>query len=118
MTDRPELPVLWHFTCVHGHAGLGARGLLRPNPHPLMPALGPVVWLTDTPAPERDDVGLSIGTLVHCDRMAYRYRVDTTTAIEWQRVRHVVADDVLAVLESYADPATWWVARNGRAVLA
>ncbi len=116
-THRPN--VLWHFTCDHGHAGLGDNGVLKPHPHPMIPRLGPVVWLTDDPAPERDDVGLT-SSLLSCDRMAYRYRVASTSrCIPWKAVRRLVAVDVLHDLESYGAPDTWWISHTPvRAVLA
>jgi hypothetical protein len=102
---------LWHFTCDHGHRALGARGLLKPNVHVLMPALGAVVWLTTDGAPHRDDVGLTSTTL-RCDRMAYRYRVteEKPPVVPWATARTLVDPQVVADLESYAEPSTWWLA--------
>ncbi len=105
----PERPRLWHFTCDHGHRGIGKRGLLRPNPHVLMPALGAVVWLTSDGMPDRDDVGLT-SHLISCDRLAYRYRVvDSSGAVPWGDLRSEVPPGVLADLERYAEPDTWWL---------
>lgn len=110
-------PRLWHFTCDHGHRAIGTRGLLKPNPHVLMPVLGAVVWLTQDGRPDRDDVGLTSTTL-KCDRMAYRYRVagipmtgrDVGAVLPWATVRDRVDPIVAADLERYADPSTWWLA--------
>jgi hypothetical protein len=104
--------VLWHFTCEHGYEGLGERGMLGLNPHPLLPQLGQLAWLTDDPAPARDAVGLT-SSLLSCDRMTYRYRVDVTSrCIPWSSVRHLVSLGVLLDLESFGAPETWWISRH------
>lgn len=112
-------PILWHFTCAdHGHAALGGSGLLRPYPHLLIPRLGPVVWLTDDPAPQRDAVGLT-SEFITCDRLAYRYRVDPTSeCLPWPALRHLASPTALRDLESFGKPETWWISRAPiRAVL-
>jgi hypothetical protein len=118
MTGHPRL---WHFTCAdHGHRGLGNRGLLKPRIHFLMPQIGPVVWLTRDGSPDRVEVGLT-STHIRCDRMAYRYRVVDPggLAVPWSEVRDQVSPQVLADLESFADPSTWWLASEPiEAVLA
>lgn len=103
-------PRLWHFTCDHAHRKIGKRGELRPNPHPLIPQLGPVVWLTCDGSPDRDDVGLT-GRLTNCDRMAYRYRVIAPEAVPWTDLRHLTPPELLADLERFAEPHTWWLSR-------
>lgn len=110
-----ELPTLWHFTCEHGRRGVGNRGKLKPNRHPLMPELGPIVWLTADPSPERDAIGLTSDHL-SCDRMAYRYRVVASDAHPWSAYRHLVVPAVAADLESFADPSSWWVATYAEVV--
>lgn len=106
---------LWHFTCDHGYRGIGKRGMLRPNPHVLMPKVPPMVWLTDDPMPSRDAVGLT-SQHISCDRMAFRYRVSYlpgmvgTLVVPWSEVRPNVAPDVIETLESFADSGTWWLA--------
>lgn len=102
---------LWHFTCDHGYAGLGERGLLRPNPHPLAPELGRIVWLTSDPEPERDDVGLTSEMVLSCDRMAYRYRVTHVSAacVPWTTARGFVNAEFVKVAESFGRPETWWI---------
>lgn len=109
---------LWHFTCMHGFAGLGAHGTLQPSPHCFIPALGPIVWLTEDPDPDRDAVGLT-STILDCDRLQFRYRVlSASRAIPWAAVRHLVPLDVLRDLESFGKPETWWISRAPiRAVL-
>ena len=109
INGRRPIPTLWHFTCDHGHHGLGNFGLSELNPHLLMPDLGPMVWLTSDPAPTRDAVGPTSRTL-SCDRMAYRYRViNPAVAVRWAEVRHLAPANVVRDLESYSDPASWWV---------
>ena len=108
MNDR----VLWHFTCTHGYRGIGARGVLQPRRHPLMPRLGAVVWLTDQSMPDRDAVGLTSEVYLTCDRMQYRYRaLDTSRARPWHELRDRAPDAVVADLERYGDPGSWWLAR-------
>ena len=102
-------PILWHFTCSHGHIGIDRLGVLTPNRHPLMPALGPIVWLTSNSSPERNAVGLT-SEMLPCDRMEYRYRVlDPSHAVPWSTVRGRVRPDVLEDLERFAVPSSWWI---------
>lgn len=117
--DRSPHSVLWHFTCDHGHDGLGKAGTLRPNRHPLAPDLGPVVWLTDDPDPERDAVGLTSSVFLTCDRLQFRYRVlGASRCMPWSAVRRLVSSSVLHDLESFGKPETWWISRKPlRAVL-
>lgn len=103
---------LWHFTCDHGRKGIGEHGILQPHQHILLPSLLPVVWLTSNARPARDDVGLTSQTL-SCDRLAHRYRVtDSRLTVAWSaiRARHAaIAPDVVADLERYGEPSTWWL---------
>lgn len=103
---------LWHFTCTHGFAGLGEHGTLRPNPHVLIPDLGPIIWLTDDPDPERDAVGLT-SSMLACDRLQFRYRIlGASRCVPWASARQLVPPAVLRDLESFGKPETWWIARN------
>lgn len=100
-------PVLWHFTCSHGHAGIGRRGLLLPNQHPWFGA--PLVWLTSRPWPDRFATGLT-HDYTACDRMAYRYRVtDPATCEAWLTSEHrtEARPVIVADLERYGDVAHW-----------
>lgn len=105
------IPTLYHFTCAHGHAGIEATHLLRPHIHPLMPGLGPLLWLVDIAEPTRVSAGLT-SSHITCDRMAYRYSVRTKAAIRWMDIRARAPHDVVAVLESFGQPERWWVARR------
>jgi hypothetical protein len=105
-----EARPLWHFTCHHGYERLGRRGVLLPNPHPLIPAFRGLIWFTDEAEPERDDVGLTMGRLA-CDRMEYRYRIDPVppSCVTWSSVRHACPKSVLRDLESFGKPESWWI---------
>jgi hypothetical protein len=103
---------LWHFTCTHGWNGLGLRGVARPNLHLMIPALGPVVWLTDDPDPERDAVGLT-SSMLDCDRLQFRYRaLGASKCVPWSSVRSLVPPAVLRDLESFGKPESWWISRE------
>jgi hypothetical protein len=117
VSNRRSVP-LWHFTCEHGFAGLRQLGVLRPNRHPLAPGLEPLIWLTDDPDPERDAVGLTSSHLT-CDRLTYRYRaLSASRCVPWSAVRHRVDKAVLADLESFGQPETWWISSEPlRAIL-
>lgn len=72
-------PTLWHYTCDHGHAGLGQGGLVLPGVDLGGPLRGNVwlsalSWFTDLDAPIRDGLGLTM-RLARCDRTRWRYRV-------------------------------------------
>lgn len=102
------VPALWHFTCDHGHRGVGKRGVLQPHPHPLLQSLGPMVWLTSDARPNRVDVGLT-STVLHCDRMAFRYRATPPFPVRWSSISTEVPALVRAALERGADPSIWWL---------
>ena len=103
---------LYHFTCAHGFAGISETGILRPNVHPLMRHLGPLLWLTDLPTPSADSVGLTSERLLTCDRLAYRYIIHTRAAVRWVDIRERVSPALVTVLESYGEPDHWWVVRR------
>lgn len=119
--NRPRYKTqpLYHFTCTdHGDPAIQASGTLRPNRHPLLPGLGPIVWLTDQPEPHRDAVGLTSSTLLSCDRMAVRYELDQSTItglIWWPFVRDRCSWTVVADLERYGSPMHWWI--TGKPIL-
>ncbi len=103
---------LYHFTCEHGHKGISATHTLRPNMHPFMPHLGPLLWLTDLgEPPSKESLGLT-SRLSTCDRIAYRYTVHSKAAIHWFEIRTRVPKEVVADLESYGQPEHWWVIRR------
>ncbi|SRR5260221_10152489 len=103
---------LYHFTCDHGYAGISRTGVLLPNIHPFMRGLGPLLWLTDLAEPPTpESVGLQ-STWISCDRMAYRYLVQTKAAVPWSEVRARAPKDIVATLEALGQPEHWWVARR------
>ena len=102
---------LYHFTCSHGFAGIRQTCELRPNIHPFMHHLGPLLWLTDLSEPDAESVGLT-SEWQSCDRRAYRYIVHTRAAIPWRDVRGRAPRDVVAALEAYGAPDHWWVVRR------
>lgn len=108
--------ILYHYTCAdHGAPGIEADGFLRPNLHPMLRALGPVVWLTDLAhIADPKVVGLTATTL-HCDRTAIRYVVFATDVVGltwWPFARSICDPVVVADLESYGWPTRWWIARE------
>lgn len=112
MTDRP--PTLYHFTCSHGAQGIAATRTLKPNIHPVMRHLGPLLWLTDWPRLTREQAE-SIG-LTHsfttCDRTAYCYRVQTRAALPWRTLRGRVQPHLLRLIEQERAIDHWWVVRR------
>lgn len=106
-----KLPTLYHFTCSHGYAGISASQELRPNTHPFMPNLGPLLWLTDLAEPTREALNLTT-TFTLCDRMTYRYIVQTRGTHRWMDIRKMVPRNVLETLERYGEPEHWWVVRR------
>ena len=108
--------VLYHFTCGHGHAGIEKTHALRPNIHPFMRGLGPLLWLTDlADPPTPESMGLQ-STWIACNRMAHRYIVQCKAAIHWRDIRERAPKDIVADLESFGQPERWWIVR--RPVLA
>jgi hypothetical protein len=82
---------LYHYTCDHGFAAIGAKGTLHPAAH-LAPRAGIYwqawfVWLTDLAVCDRAALGLS-SDLIECDRSVHRYRVtDETDVTPWVTMR-------------------------------
>jgi hypothetical protein len=105
---------LYHFTCLdHGDPGILRTGFLRPHPHPSLPELGPVVWLTEIAVPTHPyDLGLTSDRL-SCDRMAVRYTLaheDVPGLRWWPIARRACDPKVVRDLDSFGRPLTWWVA--------
>lgn len=104
---------LYHYTCPNAARAIGPHGLLLPNPHPAIPGLPPLVWLTDldTPGPA---LGMS-PTHPHtgCHRTAVRYRVlDPSACIPWLEAvfpLRVTAAEQLGLALGGAEPSRWWV---------
>jgi len=106
---------LYHFTCAHGKSdiGTGPRALLIPHRHPLLGADVKLVWFTTLADPDEDEVGLT-SSYIKCDRREYRYVIDEGVAdgCRWwleSDERTAAPPQVIADLESFGKPETWWV---------
>jgi hypothetical protein len=84
---------LYHYTCEHGHAALGAAGEVMPTAmhtpaavkrvDDAWRALLGISWFTDLDYPYRAALGLTSKTGI-CDRTVYRYRVlDAAGVAPW-----------------------------------
>jgi hypothetical protein len=108
--------VLYHYTCAeHGAVGIERDGIIKPNRHPWLRDLGPLVWLTDLDHAYAAPLGLT-RYLVSCDRTAIRYPVfssDIADLVFWPHLSGVARDRAaVARLEAPpAWPSRWWVAR-------
>lgn len=114
MTAPRSPAVLYHYTCAHSVPGILRAGMvLRPHEHPLLPELGPVVWLTDlAPLARPRAVGLGPGRLA-CDRTEFRFDATATDIAGlswWPRVRDRCQPRVVAQLEAFGWPERWWIA--------
>lgn len=99
---------LYHYTCDHGLKAVGRRGMLRPQPS--MFTVKRLLWLTDQAVPNRCGLGLT-SQILDCDRLSYRYLVDTEDAIPWSQFRFTMPLEMLIALEHVegAQPETWFV---------
>jgi hypothetical protein len=126
------MTTLYHYTCEHTRAAIGASGHLMPmRMHapqaveripPEYPWLADTVWLTDLAEPDRGALGLTSFTL-SCDRTAVRYVADNPPAVPFHDWSRGLARDVrkamlrgLVYTEPEARPASWWVATEPVAV--
>lgn len=114
MTRLSKPAPLYHFTCSdHGYPGI-MGDTIRPTLHPLMPHLGPLLWLTDLAnPPTADSIGFGSG-LLDCDRLAHRFLVSLRPGVAkaWTTLRSRVDDDVVKILDSYGQPEHWFVVRR------
>lgn len=121
--------ILYHYTCEHVAARIGARGVICPpvlipgkdgvrmrraldNDPPALALMYLLAWFTDLDYPYRDALGLS-SHFIDCDRTTHRYRVtDAHNVTPWLAHRPTVNPWVRQQLEaSYgALPAHWYVA--------
>ena len=109
------VPTLWHYTCDHGHAVLGA-GAVSLVPGHRLSAITPVywwpsrfVWLTDMAVPAREPLGLTSHAL-DCDRTAHRYRVtDTADCVKWLIARRPFRHEAHILETPGTRPAHWWI---------
>jgi hypothetical protein len=111
---------LYHFTCEHGHAALGDRGIVKPpgehSPREMaeLPReawlMAKVAWFTDLDVALTAALGLTTET-IYCDRTAYRYRVlDNRDVVRWV-YSHWHRDPFARRLDATpgAMPMHWWV---------
>jgi hypothetical protein len=121
MIETP--PVLAHWTCTDGAAGIAASGdVLRPHFHPALNAS--VVWLTDIMVMADSADARALGLASHetswvtCDRTEFRFDVATVGApivswSVWARA-HRLSLLVRDLLEGSpgAQPRRWWVSEQ------
>lgn len=111
------MKTLYHFTCDHGHVGIGDRGNLVPAAsltEKRVPWTGCLVWLTDLPRPNRDALGLTMHS-ISCDRTVHRYRVtDSALTRRWTSLARDLPRGYRESLEAApgARPRHWWVSDN------
>ena len=77
-----------------------------------MKSLGPLFWLTDyVEPPSKESVGLT-ASWTTCDRLAFRYIVQTQAAIHWFDIRQRAPKDVVTDLEEFGQPEHWFLVRR------
>lgn len=98
---------LYHYTCKHTRPAVGTRGMLRPNPHPVLGVS--LLWLTDQEIPDRAGLGLT-SQILNCDRLEFRYIVDVDDARRWKDLADVPTLGRMILESVYGSrPDTWWV---------
>lgn len=82
--------------------------MLQPQPQPTLGGVR-LLWLTDLMVPRREALGLT-SSLLSCDRLAHRYRVDVTDAVPWHDWKLGVSHAAIARLElPDTMPSAWFV---------
>jgi hypothetical protein len=112
----------WHYTCDHGHAGIGDEGRLLPASQLAPPArvaklpawhqqLMSLIWMTDMDTPDALALGLTRET-ISCDRTAHRYRVYGYNPARYVDLRRDLPKRLRDPLENAvgARPMHWWCA--------
>lgn len=122
---------LYHYTCRHSLDGIRETGLVYPAvkmrvakdlPRPLerkFNMVGQLVWLTDLASItglNRNMIGLTMGTLVKCDRTEHRFEVigEDVPIFQWAELRVRWPVDIVTDLETLpgARPEHWFVSRG------
>jgi hypothetical protein len=100
---------LYHYTCAHSYDGIRRELRLECHEHPLMPDVGPVLWLTDLDSPDRSALGLT-SRIIRCDRTEFRAIVEAE-AEHWPVFARRLPRAVRTELESAtgARPMHWYV---------
>lgn len=103
---------LYHYTCSHQVDQIRETMTLRGLVHPLMPALGPLIHLTDLPVPDRNGLGLT-SRILKCDRTEWRCTVDAPDVFHWPRFARLyeMPKEVREELESVPGvlPMHWYI---------
>lgn len=76
--------ILYHYTCAHAAPKIAKAGRLFPFPHPMLPQVPAMVWLTDLPDPVRRVIGLP-PIQQGCNRVQWRVTVDVDEPLHWPR---------------------------------
>jgi len=88
--------------------------MLRPQPQPVL-GNARVLWLTTAERPNREGLGLT-SHLLDCDRLEYRYVVESDAAEPWvsSLVRRTAHPSGVLELESVdgVEPSSWWVTQE------
>lgn len=110
---------LFHYTCSHSAPLIAKARWLQANPHPFMPEVGPLIWLTDLNHPDRHGLGLT-SRMLRCDRTRWRAVVVASEAIHWPVFARTIPRRVREELEGVpgALPMHWYVARGMVPILA
>lgn len=103
----------YHRTCSHRIDDIltgadGESGMLQPQRQHLLGITA--TWLTYVPWASREDLALSRGTLISCDRMEYLLEVqDPDHIVTWQALKRELPQHAVRTLESApgARPDFW-----------
>lgn len=76
--------ILYHYTCAHAAPKIAKSGRLWPYPHPMLPQVPPIVWLTDLTEPDGKALGLP-RIQGGCNRTQWRVTVDVQEPLHWPR---------------------------------
>lgn len=104
--------ILFHYTSLAAAPLIHKQGKLRGFPCPLLPQIGPIVWLTDLDVGHPTALGIP-DTVAGYARMAVRVQVDIEEPIRWARwARRTVRHEQWMTLEVNVPGslvAHWWL---------
>jgi hypothetical protein len=103
--------ILSHWTCVHSAAGIEADGMIKPHVQPFLGRAVFLSWFTDAASLTAHQLGLH-SVLLGCDRMEFRFDVDTDIAVPWKQWADTsrVERTLRSELELGRKHGNWWVA--------